>query len=96
MARRQNAAVPKLYNSRTSFVEENVSEGRGVGGWFQDDSSVLCLLRTLSQLRLHQLHLGSSGIRSQRLAIPALYHLPASSYFSLIFSLRASLVVAQW
>ena len=40
MARRQNAAVPKLYNSRTSFVEENVSEGRGVGGWFQDDSSV--------------------------------------------------------
>ena len=69
MARRQNAAVPKLYNSRTSFVEENVSEGRGVGGWFQDDSSVLCLLRTLSQLRLHQLHLGSSGIRSQRLRV---------------------------
>ena len=68
MAQRQNAAVPKLYSSRTSFVEENFSEGRG-GGWFQDDSSVLCLLCTLSQLLLHQLHLGLSGIRSQRLRL---------------------------
>ena len=68
-----NAAVPKLHDTRISFLEENVSDGRG-GGWFQDDSSVLCLLCTLFQLLLYQLHLGSSGIRSQRLGV--LYILP--------------------
>ena len=40
--------------------------------WFQDDSSVLHLLCTLFLLLLHQLHLRSSGIRSQRLGTPAL------------------------
>ena len=34
------------------------------GGWFQDDSSALCLLGTLFLLLSHQLHLRSSGIRS--------------------------------
>ena len=39
----------------------------GVAGWFQDDSSTLYLFCTLSLLLLHQFHLRSSGIRSQRL-----------------------------
>ena len=48
--------------------------------WFQDDSSVLHLLCTVFLL-LHQFHLRSSGIRSQRLGIPALglsFGIPAS------------------
>ena len=58
----------------TSFVEDNFSmdwgEGdRGDGKWgcFGDDSSILHLLCTLFLLLLHQLCLGSSDIRSQRL-----------------------------
>ena len=38
--------------------------------WFQDDLSTLHLLCTLFLLILHQLHLRSSGIRSQRLGTP--------------------------
>ena len=41
-------------------------------GWFQNDSISLHLLCTLFLLLLHQLHLRSSGIRSQRLGTPAL------------------------
>ena len=56
-----------------------------MGGWFQDDSSALHLLCTLlieiinllliiiiNLLLLHQLHLRSSGIRSQRLGTPVI------------------------
>ena len=39
--------------------------------WFQDDSSTLHELCTLFLSLLHQLHFGSSGIRSQRLGTPA-------------------------
>ena len=46
----------------------------GEGGWLGDDSSVLHLLCTLFLLLLHQLHLRSSGFRSQRLGTPALDH----------------------
>ena len=41
-------------------------------GWFQDDSSMLCLLCILFLLLLHQLHLRSLGIRSRRLGTPGL------------------------
>ena len=41
-------------------------------GWFLDDSSASHVLCTLFLLLLHQLHLRSSGIRSQRLGIPSL------------------------
>ena len=44
-------------------------------GWFGDDSSLLHLLCTLFLLLLHQLHLRSSGIRSQTFGIPALKHI---------------------
>ena len=44
----------------------------GKEGWFQDDSSTFHLLCTLFLLWLDQLHLRSSGIRSQWLGIPAL------------------------
>ena len=42
--------------------------------WFWDDSSMLHLLCTSFLLLLHQLHLRSSGIRSQRLRTPDLDH----------------------
>ena len=55
----------------TGFTEDSFSTGRGrAGGWFQDDSSALHLLCTLFLLLLYQLHLRSSGIRSQRLETP--------------------------
>ena len=41
-------------------------------GWFWDDSNALHLLCTLFLLPLHQLHLRSSGIGSQRLGTPVL------------------------
>ena len=46
-------------------------EGVG-GGWFQDDSGALHLSCILCLLLLHQLHLRSAGIKSQRLGIPTL------------------------
>ena len=41
-------------------------------GWFWDDLRALHLLCALFLLLLHQLHLRSSGIRSQKLGTPAL------------------------
>ena len=55
----------------TGFVEDDFSTDWG-GGWFQDDSSALHLLCTLFLLLLHQFHLRSSGIKSQRLGPPGL------------------------
>ena len=43
----------------------------GAGDWFRDDSRALHLLYALFLLLLHQFHLRSLGIRSQRLGIPA-------------------------
>ena len=47
--------------------------------WFRDDSSALHLLCTLFWSLWHQLHLRSSGIRSQRLVTPALGNSKTSS-----------------
>ena len=66
------AAVLNLFGIRDQFCGRQFFH-RGVGGngcWFQDDSSPLHLLGTLFLLLLHQLHIRSSGIRSQRLGIP--------------------------
>ena len=61
-----------------SFVKDNFSiNGGKAGGGLRDDSSTLYLLYTLlgsficfhAFLLLHQLHLRSSGNRSQRLGI---------------------------
>ena len=46
---------------------------REEGGWFRDDSRALHLLGTLFLLLIHQLHLRSSGIESQRLETHDLY-----------------------
>ena len=57
------------------FIKDSFSidQGhRGVEGWFGDNSSALNVLCTLSLLLLHQLHLGSSGIRFWRLETPDL------------------------
>ena len=43
----------------------------GAGDWFRDDSRALHLLYALFLLLLHQFHLRSLDIRSQRLGIPA-------------------------
>ena len=58
-------------------MEDNFSTDWELGGWFQDDSRTLHLLWTLFLLLLHQLHLRSSDIRSQRLGTPALRVMPS-------------------
>ena len=65
------AVVPNLLAPGTRFMKENFSMDEG-GGWFGDDSNTLHVLRILFLLLLHQLHLRSSGLRSQRLGSPAL------------------------
>ena len=70
---RFTAAVPNVFGTRTNFVEDSFFMNQGSEGWFQDYSSSLHLLRPLFLLLLHQLHLRSSGIRSQRLGIPAIW-----------------------
>lgn len=65
------AVVPKLVGIRTNFVEDSSSTDQGWGavwGWFKFITFIALLL-------LHQLHLRSLGIRSQRLGIPALKHI---------------------
>ena len=74
--------------SGTGFVEDSGfhrpgGEGRG-WRWFQDDSSALHLLCTFFLLLLHQLHIRSSGIRSQRLG-----NLVLKSY-------KGTFLVVQW
>ena len=58
-----------LYQGQLSWM--TVFPWTAVGGWFRDDSSTLHLFCTLPLLLIHQLHLRSSGIRSQRLGSPA-------------------------
>ena len=55
---------PTLFAPGIGFLEDNFSME---GGWFWDGSRVFHLLCTLFLLLLHQLHLRSSGIRSQSL-----------------------------
>ena len=57
---------PNFLAAGMGFVEDNFSMDQW-GGWFGDDSRVLHLLCTLFLLLLHELHLKSSGLRSQRL-----------------------------
>ena len=73
--------VPNLFGTRDldkqtrdRFHGRQFINGPGVGGWFLDDSSSLHLLCTSFLLLLHQLHLRSSDIRSQRLGTPGLQH----------------------
>ena len=65
-------AVPNLFGSSDQFHGRQFFHGPWGGGWFQDDSSALHLSHTLFLLLLHQLHLRSLGIRSQRLGTPVL------------------------
>ena len=55
-------------------MEGNFSTDRVGREWFGYDSGTLHLFCTLFLLLLHQLHLRSSGIRSQRLGTLALYY----------------------
>ena len=52
-------------------MEESFSMNQGFG-WFCSDSEALHLLCTLFLLLLHQLHLRSSEVRSQRLGTRAI------------------------
>ena len=60
--------APGAISRKTVFSRTGI----GVGGQSQDDSSASHLLGTLFLLLLHQLHLQSSGIRSQSLGTPPL------------------------
>lgn len=61
---------PAFLARGTSFAEDNVSADWGLGGMVWDDASALRLWCTLFLLLLRQLHLRSSGIRSQRSGTP--------------------------
>lgn len=63
--------VPNLWQ-QGSVLRRPFFHEPGVEGWFGDDSSALRLLCTLFLLILHQLHLRSLDIRSQRLGAPGL------------------------
>ena len=64
---------PTFLAPGTHFMEDIFFSPRlGWEGWFGDDSSSLHWLCTLFLLLLHQLHLRSSGIRSQRLGTSGL------------------------
>ena len=54
----------------SGFTEDNFSMHCRWWGWCQDDSRTLLLSRTIFLLFLHQLDLGSSGIRSWRRGTP--------------------------
>ena len=64
-----------IFLARDRFPRRQLFYGWGWGGWFGDDSSTLHLLCTLSLLLVHQLHLGSSGVRFWRLGTPVLEHM---------------------
>ena len=61
---------PQPFGHQGLLLWKTVFPRTQVGWWFPDDSSTLHLLCTLVLLLLHQLHLRSSGIRSQRLGTP--------------------------
>ena len=65
--------VPGTSSAGDNFSMDGGVVGRGEGV-VQDDSSVFHLSCSLFLLLLHQLHLRSSGIRSQRLGTPGLYY----------------------
>ena len=64
------AAIPNLSGTRDWFCRRRVFYGQGLAGWFQDGSSRLYSLCLSFLLLLHQFHLRSSGIRSQKLGTP--------------------------
>ena len=65
------SSAPQLSWHQGRFHCRQAFHRPGGDGWFGDDSSALYLLCALFLLLLHQLHLRSSGIRSQRLGTPA-------------------------
>ena len=64
--------VPNLFGTRDKFLGRQFFHGSGGRAWFWDDANTLRLLCILFLSLLHQLHLRSSGIRSQRLGTPVL------------------------
>ena len=62
----------KHFSTKDSLHGRKLFHGLRARVWFQDDSSALHVLCTSSLLLSHQLYLGSSDIRSQRLEITAL------------------------
>ena len=78
---------PKLFGTRNWFNRRQFFRKLEWGAWFQDDSSLLHLLCSLFLLLLHQLHLRSSGIRSQRLEMPTLKQCLPSSWMWFLYSI---------
>ena len=72
--RQVHAPVPSLLGTRDQFCGRQFFHGQGREDGFWNDLNALYLLCTLFLLLLYQLHLRSSGIRSQRLQTHGLYH----------------------
>ena len=66
---------PTVLARGTGFMANNFPMDQGWGGSLQGDTSALHLSCTFFLLSLHQLHLRSRGIRSQRLGTPTLVSL---------------------
>ena len=64
------AEVPNLFGTRDQFRGRQSLHGRWGGAWSGDEPNALHVLCTLFLFLLHQLHLRSSGLRSQRLGAP--------------------------
>ena len=67
---RPQAEVPNLFGTRDQFRGRKSLHGRWGGAWSGDEPSALHVLCTLFLFLLYQLHLRSSGLRSQRLGAP--------------------------
>ena len=87
---------PKLFGTRNWFNGRQFFHKLEWGAWFQDDSSLLHLLCSLFLLLLHQLHLRSSGIRSQRLETPTLKQCLPSSWMWFLFSIKKTKQNKTW
>ena len=85
-------AVPNLLFLGTSFMEDNFSTDWG-GRWFQDVHFDYIPRDALILFILQQLHLSSSGIKSQRLGTPELRDVSyGRSAFSVCCQLSTQLV----
>ena len=92
----QVSVVPSLFGIREQFHRRQYFHRQEEAGWFWDDSKALHLLCTLFQLLLHQLHLRSSGSRSQRLGTPAFGDLKKTAHPVLRRNVHAQKVVHEF
>ena len=87
-------AIPNFFGTGDRFRGRQFFHGLRVGwGWFRDDSNALHLLCTLFLLRLHQLHLRSSGIWSRKLGTHGLNHKLVDCCYSFVLYYWINIIV---